>query len=48
MGVFPPRSDDETRRDGLLAALQQTSRAIHDPGGSAPIAARSPDALATG
>ena len=48
MGVIPPHSDDETRRDGVLAALQQTGRAIHGPGGSARIVARSPDALATG
>ena len=48
MGVDPPRSDDETRRDGVLAALQQTGRAIHGPGGSARIVARSPDAFATG
>jgi hypothetical protein len=48
MGVFPPRSDDEIRRDGLLSALQQTSQAIHGPGGSAQIVARSPDAFATG
>ena len=48
MGVDPPRSDEETRRDGVLAALQQTGRAIHGPGGSARIVARSPDAFATG
>jgi len=48
MGVFPPRSDDETRRDGLLAALQRTSQAANGPGGSARIVARSPDAFATG
>ena len=48
MGLVPPRSDDGTRCDGLLAALQQASQAIHTPGGSARIVARSPDAFATG
>ena len=31
MGVVPPCSDDETRRDGLLAAPQQTRRVIYGP-----------------
>jgi hypothetical protein len=31
MGVLPIRSDAETQRDGLLAALKPTSRVIHDP-----------------
>jgi hypothetical protein len=48
MGVIPPRSDDETRRDGLLAVSQQTSRAIHGPGDSAWIVALHSNALATG
>ena len=48
MGVIPPRSYDETRRDGLLAALQQTGRVIHGPGGSAWIVALHSNALATG
>jgi hypothetical protein len=48
MGAVPPRSDDEIRRDGLLAALQQTGRVIHGPGGSARIVALPPNALATG
>jgi hypothetical protein len=48
MGAVPPRSDDETRRDGLLAAVQQTSRVIHGPGGSAPIVGLPPNTLATG
>jgi hypothetical protein len=48
MGAVPPRSDDEIGRDGLHAALQQTSRVIHGPGGSARIVAFSPNALATG
>ena len=48
MGVVPPRSDDETRREGLLVALQQTGRVIDGPGGSAWIVALHPDALTTG
>jgi hypothetical protein len=48
MGVDPLRSDDETRRNGVLAALQQTGRAIHGPGGSARIVVPSSNALATG
>jgi hypothetical protein len=48
LGVVPPRSDDETRRDGLLAALLQTSRVIHGSGGSAWLVALYPNALATG
>jgi hypothetical protein len=48
MGVIPPRSDDETRRDGLLADLQPTSRVLHGPGGSAWIVALNSNALATG
>ena len=34
MGVVPPCSDGETRRDGFLAALQQTIRVINGPSGS--------------
>ncbi len=35
MGVIAPRSDDETRCDGLAAVLQHTSRVLHGPGGPA-------------
>jgi hypothetical protein len=47
MGDIPPRSEDETSRDGLLAFLQQTSRVIHGPGGSAGIVALDSNALGT-
>ena len=48
MGVVPPCSDDETRRDGLLAAPQQTRRVVHGPGAPARIVALHSDAHATG
>jgi hypothetical protein len=48
MGVVPPCSDDEARRDGLLAAPQQTRRVIHGPEAPARIVALHSDAHATG
>jgi hypothetical protein len=48
MGVVSPHSDDEPRREDLLAALQRTSRVIHGPGGSARIVTLSHNALANG
>ena len=48
MGVVPPCSDDETRRDGLLATLHQTRLVIHGPGAPARIVALHSDAHATG
>jgi hypothetical protein len=48
MGAVPPRSDDETRCDGLVAAVQLASRVMHGPGRSARIVALPTNALATG
>jgi hypothetical protein len=48
MGVVPPCSEDETRRDGLLAAPQQTRRVIHGPEALARIVAFHSDVHATG
>jgi hypothetical protein len=44
MGVVPPCSDDDARRDGLLAAPQQTRRVIHGPEAPARIVALHSDA----
>jgi hypothetical protein len=48
MGVVPPCSEEETRRDGLIPAPQQTRRVIHSPETPARIVALHSDAHATG
>jgi hypothetical protein len=48
MGVVPSCSDDESRRDGLLATMHQARRVIHGPGAPARIVALHSDAHTTG
>ena len=48
MGVIRPGSDDQTRRDGLRAALRQAGRGLCGPGGPAWFIGPYPDATATG